>query len=84
MRYILAILIFITITLSIMQSWLFLALGLAIYSSFKYTATPLIFLAVLLDAYYGAFHTFPVLTGVSIFWFVLVEYISPRLMALHT
>lgn len=84
MKYFLGIFLYFIIALAIMQNWIFLALLCVLIFSFKFSPTPLIFLAIMLDAYYGAFYSLPALSIVAVIWFAIVEYVSPRLMALHS
>lgn len=63
----------------VLLGWFVVAVPLAIWFSFRVSAVWLIPAAFLIDGYFAAFYTVPVLTVVSIIWFLLSELIRPRL-----
>lgn len=62
-----------------MQNMLWLAGLLAVVFTIKFTAVSLVALAVLIDAYFGAFSTMPYLSIVALCWYVCSELIRMRM-----
>ncbi len=59
----------------------YLVLGcLVIVFSIRFNTVVLVPLAFALDGYYGAFHTFPMLSMLSILWYVGTETLRPRMV----
>ncbi len=67
------------IVFAAMQGWMVLAVFLIVLFSVRYSALPLVFLAIALDGYYGNFFAIPYLSLASVVWYVLMEYIRPKL-----
>lgn len=79
MNTFLNIFLYICIVSLVLLGWFVLAAPLAIWFSFRASAGWLIPAAFLVDGYFAAFYTVPMLTVVTIVWFVLSELIRPRL-----
>jgi hypothetical protein len=71
---------YILIVISFLQGWIVVAVGLAIYFSWRYSAAWLLPLAILLDGYFGRFETVPWLSLLAVTWFALFDMIKPRLV----
>jgi len=67
------------IIFAVMQGWMVLAGFLIVLFSVRYSTLPLVFLAIALDGYYGNFFVIPYLSLASVVWYVLMEYIRPKL-----
>lgn len=67
-----------------MQGWWWILLVLFAWIGLRYSALPLIPLMLMLDAYLGAFYSFPVLTVSAVCWFVLAEYVRERLTVVES
>jgi hypothetical protein len=83
-RTVVGIVLFFIILFSVLQNALFLAAAAVSYFSVKYSAYPLIPLAIVIDAYFGAFYTVPVLSLLSVVWVAGVEFIRPRLFVVQS
>ena len=83
-KSIVGIILFLVIVFSILQNALFIAAAAISIFSVKYSSYPLIPLAIVLDAYFGAFYQVPVLSLVSIVWVAAVELIRPRLFVVQS
>ena len=68
------------IPILILQNWLLFAAIVVVIFSARYGAVLLIPLAILIDGYFGNFYTVPYLSFLATLWYVLVEYIRPRIM----
>lgn len=79
MNIIPAILLYVIIAVSIMQNWLVLSVLSVVFFSFRYNAAFLIPLAILIDGYYGNFYSIPYLSFFSVGWFLVVEYLRPKI-----
>ncbi len=80
MKFLISIILFLAISVALLQDWLFLALVAIIIFSFRYGAAALIVLAILIDGYFGNFFQIPVLSFASIIWFIFVTQMSPVLV----
>ncbi len=78
MRIFLATSLYTLITLSVLQDWLILAGVAIIIFSLRFNAAALIPLAIMIDGYFGHFHAIPFLSFFAIWWFLLVEYLRPK------
>ncbi len=67
-----------------MQNWLFLAAIATFAFSIRFNPVSLIPLAILIDGYFGNFHTFPYLSILTIIWFLIVEFLRPRFVHFRT
>lgn len=81
MNFIFGIILYLAIILSVMHNWFLLVFVIVVVFSLKFRSALLIPLAIFLDGYYGAFYTLPVLSTMSIVWFVFIEYLKPKLLA---
>lgn len=61
-----------------------MTLGFVLVYSFWYNAITLIPLAILVDGYFGNFYTVPVLSMMVVVWYVIVEFLRPKLANLRT
>lgn len=84
MRMILAIVLYVIIIFSFVQNWLFLTAATILLFSLKFNSMMLIPLAMLFDGYFGNFFTIPILSIISILWFVLVELLRPKFINFQT
>lgn len=78
-----ASLLFFLIIFSFMQNWVILFAASLVLFSVRYTTIGLIPVALLLDGYYGHFHTFPTLTLIALGWYLFVEYLRPKLVSVY-
>jgi len=81
---IVGVLLFLLILFAVLQNALFLAAAAVSFFSIKYSAYPLIPLAIMLDAYFGAFYTVPILSICAVVWATGVELIRPRLFVVQS
>lgn len=83
MNYLRAIILYVVILFSLLQSWLLVTtLAVLVFSLFYHTAF-LIPLAILIDGYFGHFYTMPVLSVCAVVWSVGVESMKPALANLR-
>ena len=78
-----ATILYIFFIFTFMQGWGIFTIGLVLVFSFWYNAITLIPLAILLDGYFGNFNTLPVLSLVAVGWYVVVEYLRPKVANLR-
>jgi hypothetical protein len=69
----LAFSLYIVIIFSFMQSHILLGVGAVLLYTLKFSASALLPMAILLDGYYGAFHSVPVFSVCAIGWYLLSE-----------
>ena len=83
MNYLQAVILYVIILFSLLQSWLLVtALAVLVFSLFYHTAF-LIPLAILIDGYFGNFYTMPMLSVSAVVWSVGVESMKPALANLR-
>lgn len=83
MRSFTAISLFILILFSFMQNWaLLLACALALYS-IRYSTLVFLPTALLLDGYYGNYYVFPYLTFAALVWYLMTEYLRPKVVSVY-
>ncbi len=80
MKPFLAIVTLFVIIFSFLQNWLLLALVLSVFYSLRFGAIILIPVAILIDGYFGNFHTWPYLSLLAVVWYVIIEYLRPKLI----
>lgn len=80
MKLFLDCLLYILIALTITQNHLVFGFLLSIIFTFRVGAIWLIPLAVLIDGYFGAFYSIPVITITAILLYVLSEFVRPQLL----
>ncbi|MCA9354390.1 MAG: hypothetical protein KC877_02625 [Candidatus Kaiserbacteria bacterium] len=80
MRFLTAIVLYLTILFSFMQQWLLLTVLAVLIFSFRYGAVALIPLAFLVDGYFGNFYSLPLTSMVAVWWYLVVEYLKPKLV----
>lgn len=73
------VVLYISIIAFVLLGWFVAAVPLAIWFSFRVSAIWLIPAAFLVDGYFAAFDSFPVLTIVTIVWFIGTEVVRPKL-----
>lgn len=73
------IILYILILMMVIQNQLLIAAGAALIFTYYKNAVWLIVLGFFIDAYFGAFAELPMFTIVSILFYILVEFIRPRL-----
>jgi hypothetical protein len=79
MKIFIASTLYIIILFSFLQNW-WLLTGVSLLGfSFRYGAVTLIPLAILFDGYFGNFFTVPYASLAAVIWFVLVDYLRPKL-----
>jgi len=69
----LALGLYLVIIFSVMQSQILIGIVTVVLYTFKFSATALLPLAIILDGYYGAFYTVPVFSIGIIIWYVVSE-----------
>lgn len=74
------LLIFIIIAALIITPLYLVTIPLAIWYMFRFTGYELIVLAVLVDGYFGAFHTLPIISLLTIVSVFLVDLLKPSLL----
>tara|TARA_B100000508_G_C11459232_1_gene278341 strand:+ start:743 stop:997 length:255 start_codon:yes stop_codon:yes gene_type:complete len=82
MKYVLATTMYILTVLSFMQNWFLLAVFVVLVFSLRYSALIFIPTAVVLDGYYGLFHTIPILSICAVVWYIAIEFLRPKLTEL--
>lgn len=80
MRIFAAVSLYSIIPILILQNWLLFAAIVVVIFSARYGALFLIPLAILIDGYFGNFYAVPYLSFLATLWYVLVEYLRPRVM----
>lgn len=80
MKYIGVFFLHIVAVLFMIQGWYILASVSFIYLSIRYSSYTLIPIAILTDAYFGAFYAVPILSIYATLWCVLVEYFRPQMI----
>lgn len=70
-----------SIVLAFMNAVFWLFWVLFVLFSVSYSTAVLIPIAVVFDGYYGNFHTVPVLSVGAIVWFVITEFLQPKLVS---
>lgn len=83
MKFLAAVGFYFLIALSVLQNWLLVGFVLVMVFSYLYGASMLIPLAFLIDGYFGNFASWPYLSVFSVFWYLLVEYIRPKVARLN-
>lgn len=80
MKIFLAIFLYFTIIFSFLQNCLSLLLVSLVVFSIRFGAVSLIPVAILIDGYFGNFFGIPYLSFSVIMWFLLVEYLRPKII----
>lgn len=80
MKLFLNLTLFISITFLLLQNQLLLAFVAVCIFSYRVSAAWLLPLAILIDGYFGAFSNVPVLSLSFLLWYILSEFIKPRLL----
>ena len=71
---------YISIPLLILQNLIVLAGISILIFSIKYGAVALIPLGILIDGYFGNYHTVPYISILAVLWYLLVEFLRPILL----
>lgn len=79
MAIIISILLYFFIAISIIQNHMLLAIVFVFVFSYRYGAVSLIPLAIVIDGYFGNFYAIPWLSFFSIVWYLLVDFLQPRI-----
>jgi hypothetical protein len=79
-----AISLYTLVIFSLLQGWLFPTFCLVLVYSFVYNSITLIPLAILMDGYFGNFYTVPVLSFLAVLWYIVVEYLRPKIANFKT
>ncbi len=74
--------LFLLSALSFLQGWYMVAALLVVIFSLRVSAVYLIPLAIILDGYYGNFYSLPLLSLGSVWWYLSIEFLKPRLKTL--
>lgn len=82
MRITTSIILYLVITFSVLQNWLVLACLSLLVFSFMNGAGYLIFLAILIDGYFGNFYNVPYLSLLAVWWYMLIFYLRPKVVNL--
>ena len=82
MRIIFSAILYLIIIFSIIQNWIAIAFLTVLLFSFMNGAGPLIFLAIVTDGYFGNFYGIPYLSLISVWWYVLIHYLKPKVINL--
>lgn len=80
MQFLLAIVLYLLTLFSVLQGWLIISFCSILFFSFLYSPIYLIALAILIDGYMGSFYSMPVLSLCSVVWFVVVEFLRPKVI----
>ncbi len=80
MRLFITLVLYFLIALMIIENQIAIAVLLAGWFTFRVGAVWLIPLAFLLDGYFGAFSDVPYISLIACAWYVISEYIRPRLI----
>ena len=80
MKLFITLILYFFIALMVMENQLIAAALLALWFTARVGAVWLLPLAFLLDGYFGAFTEIPYISLVTCTWYVLSEYIRPRLI----
>ncbi len=84
MKPVISIILYLVIAFSILQNWLFVAAAAIVLFSLKYSSVMLIPLAILIDGYFGNFHSLPYLSLLSVWWYLVAEYFRPKVVNLRS
>lgn len=80
MKFFLGLSLCLIIAISVMQNWIWLACLCTLLFSLRFHSAALILLAIVLDGYYGAFYTVPILSLSAICWLIFIEALKPKLI----
>jgi hypothetical protein len=81
MRYF-GLALYLALIISFMQNVLWLAFIILVAFSLRYGGVMVIPLAIALDGYYGNFYTTPYLSLLAVWWYLLIDYLLPRLASI--
>lgn len=80
MRFFITLVLYFAIALTVMENQLIIAGLLIGWFTFRVGAIWLIPLAFLLDGYFSAFSHIPYISLIACVWYVISEYVRPRLI----
>lgn len=66
-----------------LHNWLLIAFMATVVCSMQYGALAFIPAAIIIDGYFGNYYHIPYLSIAAVAWFVIIEYVRPRLSALN-
>lgn len=73
---------YLLLAISVMQNLMLFTVVIAIAFTLRFGAIGLIPLAIMLDAYFGAFDAVPVFSLIAVGWYIGFELLKPRLRLL--
>jgi hypothetical protein len=79
MKFLINILLGILILFALMQSYFYVAIALILLFTVRASAIWIIPLAFLIDGFYGAFYSFPYITVAVVLWYIVSEFLKPRI-----
>lgn len=82
MKIFIAVICYIVAVFSILHNWLLVAFITMVVCSVQYGALVFIPAAIIIDGYFGNYYHVPFLSFAAIAWFVVIEYVRPRILAL--
>lgn len=80
MKHALNLFLYLFIAFMILQNQIFIACIAILWFTFRCGAVWLLPLAFVIDGYFGAFEHVPVITLCACAWYVLSEFVRPRLL----
>jgi len=78
-KLLISLALYLGLAIAILQNWLILAFVLLVLFSLRHGAGLFIPLAILIDGYFGNFYAVPFLSFISVWWYLVVFYIKPKL-----
>ena len=73
-------LLYILVLFALLQNWLWLAIGLAFLGTVFGSAWPLMCIGILIDGYFGHFHSVPLWSLLFLLWYVVSEMLRPQVI----
>lgn len=84
MKIVSAIVLYSIVLLTFMHNWLVVSFGVLVLFSIWFGAAFFIPAAIMIDGYFGNYYSFPYLSLLSVVWFMLIEYIRPKIIDVDT
>lgn len=78
-QFFISCVLYLGVAISILQNWLLLAFVLLVWFSLRHGAVLFIPLAIMIDGYFGNFYSLPLLSFISVWWYLVVSYVNPKL-----
>ena len=79
MQFLISFFLYFGAAIAILQNWLFLAFIFLVWFSLRHGAFLFIPLAIVIDGYFGNFYGLPLLSFISVWWYLVVFYFRPKL-----